>query len=333
MQMNRLLSIILSFFFLFPTLFSCKEKEKDTPELPEVNYKQEMRNFVRGISAYAKNINPGFLIIPQNGVELVTVTGDFIGEPYIAYLDAIDGIGQEDLFFGYNNDDEPTPSETCTYLMYFLDLAKDNGTAILITDYCSTHSNIDESYNKNNIKGYASFAADHRELDNIPDYPSHPYNVNTETINELSEIKNFLYLINPSSYQTKQDFIDVIKATDYDLLILDCFFNEDEFTPKEIQQLKDKANGSKRLVISYMSIGEAEDYRYYWENNWLTHPPDWLAGENPDWEGNYKVKYWNSNWQNIIYGNDNSYLKKIIDAGFDGVYLDIIDAFEYFEDE
>jgi len=35
----------------------------------------------------------------------------------------------------------------------------------------------------------------------------------------------------------------------------------------------------------------------------------------------------------IIYGNNNSYLKKILDAGFDGVYLDIIDAFEYFENQ
>ena len=36
-------------------------------------------------------------------------------------------------------------------------------------------------------------------------------------------------------------------------------------------------------------------------------------------------------WQNIIYGNESSYLTKISDAGFDGVYLDIIDAFEYYE--
>jgi len=44
------------------------------------------------------------------------------------------------------------------------------------------------------------------------------------------------------------------------------------------------------------------------------------------------VQYWDTEWQEIIYGNSESYLKKIIDAGFDGVYLDIIDAFEYFED-
>ena len=53
--------------------------------------------------------------------------------------------------------------------------------------------------------------------------------------------------------------------------------------------------------------------------------------ENPDWEGNFKVKYWIEDWQKIIYGNEDSYLDKILEAHFDGVYLDIIDAFEYYE--
>lgn len=30
--------------------------------------------------------------------------------------------------------------------------------------------------------------------------------------------------------------------------------------------------------------------------------------ENPEWRGNYKVRYWDNDWQNIIYGKDNSYL-------------------------
>ena len=84
-------------------------------------------------------------------------------------------------------------------------------------------------------------------------------------------------------------------------------------------------------MISYISIGEAEDYRYYWKNEWISNPPVWLAGENPDWEGNYKVRYWQKEWQNIIYGSESSYIYKIIITGFDGAYLDIIDAFEYFE--
>jgi cysteinyl-tRNA synthetase len=113
---------------------------------------------------------------------------------------------------------------------------------------------------------------------------------------------------------------------------MDLFFNDNvEFTAAEITQLKSKANGGSRLVISYMSIGEAENYRYYWDASWNTNSPAWLDQENPDWAGNFKVKYWEEAWQSIIFGNDNSYLKKITNAGFDGVYLDIIDGFEYYE--
>ena len=113
---------------------------------------------------------------------------------------------------------------------------------------------------------------------------------------------------------------------------MDLFFHDESaFTASEIQQLKSKANGGTRLVISYMSIGEAEDYRYYWQADWEQDKPSWLDEENPEWEGNYKVKYWDEKWQDIIYGNDDSYLKKILDAGFGGVYLDIIEAFEYYE--
>jgi cysteinyl-tRNA synthetase len=85
------------------------------------------------------------------------------------------------------------------------------------------------------------------------------------------------------------------------------------------------------MVISYMSIGEAESYRYYWDDDWRLGNPEWLVRENPNWKGNFKVQYWNPEWKAVILGNDNSYLQLILDAEFDGVYLDIIDGFEFFE--
>jgi len=93
----------------------------------------------------------------------------------------------------------------------------------------------------------------------------------------------------------------------------------------------EKENGGTRLVIAYMSIGEVENYRYYWNHEWNNNPPSWFAEQNVDEQKSHKVRYWDPNWQEIIFGNDDSYPKKILDAGFDGVYLDIIDAFEYFE--
>jgi len=215
----------------------------------------------------------------------------------------------------------------------FLEMAKNNGTVkIIVTDYCSTTSKMDNSFAENNIKNYISFAANHRALDNIPDYPTTIYNENSNDITNIQEAKNFLYLINPDNqYASKQEFVNAIANTNYDFVIMDYFYANEEFTSTQIEELKQKQNGGKRLLICYMSIGEAEEYRYYWNEEWSNKPPVWLDKENPQWKGNYKVRYWEQDWKNIIYGNNNSYLKKIIDSGFDGVYLDIIDAFEYFE--
>jgi cysteinyl-tRNA synthetase len=317
-------------FLLFPALIlflSCGDDESDE----NVDYKQEMRTFVEGISEYAKGISEDFIIIPQNGQELVTDNGDTDGEPDVAYLNSIDGAGREDLFFGYNDDDQETPKADKDYMMVFLDICEDAGVEVLVTDYCYSHQKMEESYVKNQAKGYISFAAPDRELGVIPDYPEEPNNANAYDIGSLDAARNFLYLLNPGNYSSKNEFIEALSATDYDLLIIDYFFEDEEFSVSEVNTLKFKNNGGRRLVVSYMSIGEAEDYRYYWHSDWKNHTPSWLAGENPEWEGNYKVRYWKQEWKDIIYGSDNSYLDKIISRGFDGVYLDIIDAFEYFE--
>ena len=102
-----------------------------------------------------------------------------------------------------------------------------------------------------------------------------------------------------------------------------------EFAKSDIDSLRSQMSGDA-LVISYMSIGEGEDYRYYWQESWRSNPPAWLEAQNPNWPGNFKVKFWEPEWQAQIFGGSDSYLDRIIAAGFDGVYLDIIDAYEYF---
>lgn len=76
------------------------------------------------------------------------------------------------------------------------------------------------------------------------------------------------------------------------------FFNVDKLY-KTIEELKIKNNGGKRLVIGYLSIGEAEDYKFYWNKK----KPNWIVKENENWEG----KYWSPEWKSII----KKYQKKI----------------------
>ncbi len=298
----------------------------------DVSYRSEMRDFVEGISASSKSTNPAFVVIPQNGNELFTSDGNDDGPVVADYLAAIDGIGREDLLYGYDTDNGPTPVSERDWMIAFLDIAENNGVEALVTDYCWSQSFVNDSYTQNGSKGYISFAADHRELDNVPVYPAAPHNENAFDISSLSDAQNFLYLINSGQFGSKADLLSTIAATNYDLIIIDLFHSGMALTPTEITALKSKNNGGSRLVIAYMSIGEAEDYRYYWQPGWQPGNPTWLRRENPEWPGNFKVRYWEKEWQDIIYGNDSSYLKKILDAGFDGVYLDLIEAYEHFED-
>ncbi len=256
---------------------------KDDPVFPDaINYRQEMREFVINLGAYAKEYVNDFIVIPQNGQELITDIGEANGIPQTAYLQAIDAAGREDMFYGYKNDDEKTPQENKQHLLDLSLLCEQYGIEVLATDYCSTHSKMDNSYQVNEQNGFISFAANKRNLNNIPDYPTTPYNVNNDDKTQISQTKNFLYLINSENFNTKQDFINAVSSTNYDLIIMDLYHNEEVYIQAEIEQLRTKQNGGKRVVVCYMSIGEAENYRYYWQEDWNNNKPDWLEPENPD---------------------------------------------------
>jgi len=132
-------------------------------------------------------------------------------------------------------------------------------------------------------------------------------------------------------YQLQNLDLAAVGATAYDLVVMD--YSSDggpagEFTAAEIAALKHSPGGDK-IVLAYMSIGEAESYRFYWQPGWTPGNPAWLDDENPDWPGNYKVHYWDPAWQTIVF----SFADRLLNAGFDGAYLDIIDAYEYYADQ
>ena len=137
--------------------------------------------------------------------------------------------------------------------------------------------------------------------------------------------------VNDFLYQLQDLDLAAIGDTAYDLVVMDYSAEGDDetaFTAAQIAALKSSPGGEK-IVLAYMSIGEAEDYRFYWQDDWTPGNPAWLDAVNPDWPGNYKVHYWDPGWQTIVL----SYADRLLDAGFDGAYLDIIDAYEYYTDQ
>tara|TARA_R110002096_G_scaffold435224_3_gene659832 strand:- start:17336 stop:18283 length:948 start_codon:yes stop_codon:yes gene_type:complete len=313
-------------------VFQCSS-DNSTSHDTGIDYREEMRSFVIEISKFSKSQNPGFIVIPQNGHELLSQNGEPDGMPATSYLAAIDALGQEDFFYGYEGEDIPTKVEDTKYINDFLKIGASEGKEVLITDYISIPSKVDDSIKKNSELGYLSFAAYSRGLNSIPRYPVTKRNENANDITSISQAKNFLYLLDDGEFESKESILHTISQTNYDVVIMDAFYDTTTFSTADLEIINTKKNGGERLLIAYMSIGEAGDFRYYWKDEWEPGTPTWLDDENPNWEGNFKVKYWDSDWQKYIYGNDNSYLQRILDAGFDGVYLDIIDAFWYYENQ
>ena len=112
------------------------------------------------------------------------------------------------------------------------------------------------------------------------------------------------------------------------ILVLDQFKDyQKPFTKKELTKFQQNGN----LIFSYLSIGEAEGYRDYFNSM----DKNLLISENINWKDNFLVKFWSPKWQKIILGDQNTdgVLIKIINTGFDGVYLDLVDVFERFENK
>ena len=305
---------ILNISVISILLFSCNKEEKIEKAAIE------MQAFVGEISAYAKGLNPGFVIIPQNGIQLAFNNTKSENGINLNYLEAIDGFALEELFY---NKKALDVDERYEYLQELKQYKK-----IMVSEFVKNSDDIADAYQKNNNENFACFV---RSNDNYyyNQIPSSVYNENSNNITQLAEIKNFLYLINAENYSSKQQLIDALRNTNFDLLLIDLFFNDEQLSAADIAQLKTKKNGAQRLVISYMNIGSAENYRYYWKSDWKLHHPKWIKKRYKGYKDEYYVEFWNQEWKDVIYGNNESYLKKIIDTGFDGVFLDNVEAYYF----
>lgn len=153
---------------------------------------------------------------------------------------------------------------------------------------------------------------------------------------QLAPVNDWVYVLQPGTAGADPA---ALAATDFDLVVMDP--SADGTTPGEFPAATIAAlRGSGKIVLAYLSIGEAEAYRSYFDPAWIDQPapdpdsPAWLGPFNPDFPDNYKVRYWDPAWQALLLGAPGSAaLDRILAQGFDGMYLDIIDAFDYWSIE
>jgi len=303
-----------------------------TPPPPEVDHRDAMRSFVGNISAHARATTPSFIVIAQGGLPLLT-TGGQPDDPFDAeYLAALSGIGQEGLYYDLAGGDVPTDPVQRQVMISFLDRITEAGKPVLATSFCQDHDNMDNVYTSSTARGYLAFAAPSRSLDLIPDYPVSPHRTHDGHVTHLGDACNYLLLTDPGSHADREGYLAQLGATDHDVLILDADHGGAILTPAEVDSLRTKQNGGQRLVLASLAIDRAGTHRDYWQAGWDEDPPSWLTDPLENDPGSTLVQYWSPEWQAIIFGGPEAALDRIVAAGFDGVYLEGLEAYEEFED-
>ncbi len=148
--------------------------------------------------------------------------------------------------------------------------------------------------------------------------------------------------------------VEALAESNYDMLVIEptrTDVSEQDFdTGAAVSRLKGSKAGDgkhRKLVLAYIDIGQAEDWRWYWtwSTQWKTNrprPKDWpsyILTPDPDgWAGNWVVAYWSPEWKDLLLHGENhpttddrdfvSILDQVLRDGFDGVYLDWVEAFE-----
>ena len=146
---------------------------------------------------------------------------------------------------------------------------------------------------------------------------------------------SFAYVLQADAFaKTRALAVQRLAVCHRDWIVLDPEFAKgDRWGRADLDAIR--AGQPGRQLLAYLSIGEAEDYRPYWRKEWgakgnlTAAAPKWLGAENPQWKGNYKVHFWHPAWQRLMLDA----VAAAMAQGFDGVYLDIVDAFEFFETE
>lgn len=317
--------VVLSLFSLL-LLVSCEPPDQVTEE--EYLFRKDLRLFVSNFASRAHSVRSDFIIIGEGAPELAlksycydcatSVDGDFI--------QSINGVSVKAMFYGEDGINSPNSSTQTEDKKAYTSLYRERNKSLFVTDFANSPSAIDNAYDRIHAFEAKALVADSYELSSLPEYPAIPIDVNSRDIRFISETANFLYLNTPEGFSSKSQYLQHLANSQYDLLIIDAFYEGQLLSKEDLNSLSNKPQGGHRLILATIDIGSAFQQRFYWKQEWNQSPPAWLKADG-------RVEYWNSEWQDIIFSGNESYLNKVLAAGFDGAVLQGLDAYKAFEND
>lgn len=308
------------------------------------DYQELIREYVYSFGTFRDNKKPEFRIIIADGLELLTrsqwendledlhrselsgaKTDDErfllklfspenpikVNSPNRRFINSINGLFFKNRFC--SQEKKPIDFEKIS------NLAKEFGLNIFSIEHCFSENEKKFALEENlklNIPAHVDLDSD-KKYDTIGNIEN-IYQENIENIDTLNKVKNILILTNTRNFSDKDLFIEKMGKTNYDMIVIDPFFHfKNPFSSDDIQSLKSKRIGSRRLVFAHLNIAIAEDMRPYFEPTWKLGKPKWLRFQSKENPAGIIVDYWNKEWKKIV----GIYFRSVMDLGFDGIVL------------
>ena len=311
--------------------YTAEEDQKDRgfPPRKITNYREEMRNNINFLTRFAKHQNPEFQIILHGDntlfslseIEDLTNQYNRIKNPILPedeneereLIENISAISVTNQICGENTERQTSST---------------NGLQNIYIEQCKNVEKIDKAidFSIQNKAPLYVFADRENAFKHIKGELI--IKENAKNVFTVKDAKNVSILVDDSNFPDKYKMIEDISRTNYDIVILKPLFHDKvRFTKEEINSLKLKKNGAKRLIIAEMNLSEISPKDYYWQKEWQEASPSWFKRKSFVEQDSMIVEYWNPTWRTTL----SHHFKSILDIGFDGVWFTGSENYKYFE--
>ena len=320
----------------------------EVPPRHIVNYREKMRDNLISLSRYAKNKNKNFQIIVHGGQELLSKS------LWEQHLEGYNDAREKDT-----NADDPSfltklkqPSSAIDETSGYRDLAytqnidaivlnnrfcrpqeispiiRNENIKLISIDHCPNGKAFDKAVEDAVATGSLTYPFINKDeaFKHIVGQPV--INENAKNIYNVRDAQNVSFLLNDSEYENKENFIDDIRRSNYDIVVINpLFHNREILTAEDIDRMKFKKNGTRRQIIALFNVSEIRNNPYLRKLGWKVGNPSWLKRISFVSNDSIITEYWNDAWKKIMGRN----FEKIINSGYDGAFLTGIENHRYFE--
>ncbi|MFV0626775.1 MAG: hypothetical protein ACK5N8_05455 [Alphaproteobacteria bacterium] len=292
------------------------------------NYRSLMRDNINFLSRYAKAKSPQFQIILHGDDTLFNIGEvEYLTSQYNNIKNKTMNNEKTSLLASENIDAISVVGVSCDN-KEIPQIIKDKKQTPIYIEHCSNEKEIDRAIEfsiENNAPAYL-FSNRENAFKNIKGELI--IKENSRNIFTTKDAKNISFLLDDGQFASKYEMIEDMSKTNYDIIVIKpLFHNKTRFTKAEIESMKFKKNGAKRLIIAEMNLTEANPIDYFWQEDWQLGSPSWLKRKSFVEENSVITEYWQPQWREVLSKHFNS----IMNSGFDGVWFTGTENYQYFE--